>query len=262
MRPDTKGRRIAGGAARLVGGLAAGAAAWWAAAALVPGGFIPAPLPVVTRFLHLFPGALAAHSAASLARVAVALILALFTAVPAGVALGRMPALNRMLSPILYVLYPVPKIALLPLLMLLFGLGDPSKILIVFLVLFFQILVTIRDASREVPRQYLVSLLSLGGTRRHAARYVLAPVLVPALLSSLRVGTGTALAVLFFSETFGTSVGLGWFVMESWMRMSYVDMFAGILCLGLLGLVIFLGIDGIQRRLCRWQAPPAPISGA
>jgi NitT/TauT family transport system permease protein len=70
------------------------------------------------------------------------------------------------------------------------------------------------------------------------------------------------LAVLFFSETFGTSVGLGWFVMESWMRMSYVDMFAGIFCLGLLGLAIFLGIDWLQRRLCRWQAQPGPSSTA
>jgi NitT/TauT family transport system permease protein len=131
---------------------------------------------------------------------------------------------------------------------------------IVFLVLFFQVLVAVRDAAREVPLPFLISLRSLGGTRRHALRYVLAPALVPALLSSLRVGTGTALAVLFFSETFGTSLGLGWFVMESWMRMSYVDMFTGIFCLGLLGLAIFLLIDVLHHRLCRWQAGSAATS--
>jgi NitT/TauT family transport system permease protein len=257
-----KAKRIAGNVARLAGGLAAAAAAWWIAAMLVPGGFIPAPGPVIARFLVLFPVALARHSAASLARVAAALILALLAGVPAGAALGRSPSLDKIFSPILYVLYPVPKIALLPVVMLIFGLGDSSKILIVFLVLFFQILIAARDASRDIPRPYFLSLLSLGGTRRHAARYLLAPALVPAILSSLRIGAGTALAVLFFSETFGTSVGLGWFVMESWMRMSYVDMFAGIFCLGLLGLAIFLGIDWLQRRLCRWQAQPDPISGS
>ena len=186
----------------------------------------------------------------------------LVTAVPAGVAIGRSRRLDRVLSPVLYVLYPVPKIALLPILMLLFGLGDSSKVVIVFLVLFFQVLVAVRDAAREVPRPFLLSLRSLGGTRRHAIRYVFAPALVPALLSSLRVGTGTALAVLFFSETFGTSVGLGWFVMESWMRMSYVDMFAGILCLGLVGLAAFLVIDALHRRLCRWQAGSAGSTSA
>jgi NitT/TauT family transport system permease protein len=181
--------------------------------------------------------------------------LTLLTAVPAGVAIGRWKSLDRILSPVLYVLYPVPKIALLPVLMLLFGLGDSSKVVIVFLVLFFQVLVSVRDAAREVPLPFLISLRSLGGTRWHALRYVLAPALMPALLSSLRVGTGTALAVLFF---FGTSVGLGWFVMESWMRMSYVDMFAGILCLGLAGLATFLLIDLLHHRLCRWQAGSAP----
>ena len=104
-----------------------------------------------------------------------------------------------------------------------------------------------------MPAQYLLSLRSLGGTRLQAARYVLLPALFPSLLSSLRIGTGTDLAVLFFAETFGTRKGLGWFVMESWMRMSYVDMFAGILCLGIVGLGIFLAIDALYRRLCRWN---------
>jgi NitT/TauT family transport system permease protein len=237
----------------LVGGIAALVALWWALAMLVPGGFIPAPGAVFLRFFVLFPGEMAAHSAASLGRVSAALALCLCTAVPAGVAIGRSPALGRLFSPMLYVLYPVPKIALLPILMLLFGLGDSSKVLVVYLVLFFQVLVAVRDSAREVPRQFLLSLRSLGGTPVHAARYVLVPALVPSILSSLRIGTGTALAVLFFAETFGTTRGLGWFVMESWMRMSYVDMFAGILCLGIVGLGIFLGIDALHRRLCRWQ---------
>jgi NitT/TauT family transport system permease protein len=243
-------RRVPG----FLAGTAVLAAAWWALSALVPGGFVPAPSEVVARFLALLPGSLAAHAAASLARVAAAAVLTLVTAVPAGVAIGRWRALDRVLSPVIYVLYPVPKIALLPVLMLLFGLGDSSKVVIVFLVLFFQVLVAVRDAARDVPLPFLVSLRSLGGTRRHALRYVLAPALMPALLSAFRVGTGTSLAVLFFSETFGTSVGLGWFVMESWMRMSYVDMFAGILCLALLGLALFLAIDFLHHRLCRWQA--------
>jgi NitT/TauT family transport system permease protein len=241
---------------RLLGlacGIAAVVAVWWCLSLLGAGQFIPGPGPVILRFLTLFPRSLALHAGASLGRIAAALALSLATAAPAGMAIGGNRRLDRALAPVIYILYPVPKIALLPVLMLVFGLGDPSKVLVVFLVLFFQILVTVRDATREVPPQFLVSLRSLGGKRRHAVRYVLLPALTPALLSSLRIGTGTALAVLFFSETFGTSTGLGWFVMESWMRMSYTDMFAGILCLGLLGLVLFLAIDFLQRGLCRWQ---------
>jgi NitT/TauT family transport system permease protein len=226
---------------------------WWIISLAVPGGFLPSPLEVIPRFILLLPRSLAVHAAASLGRIGAALGLALLTAVPAGAGIGRSRRLDRMFSPIAYLLYPVPKIALLPVIMLLFGLGNFSKILVVFLVLFFQVLVSTRDAARQVPEQYLVALRSLGGTRAQSARYVLLPALLPSVLSSLRIGTGTALAVLFFAETFGTTRGLGWFVIESWMRMSYVDMFAGILGLGIVGLGIFLCIDALHRRLCRWQ---------
>ena len=172
----------------LLAGLASVALAWWVCSAVIPGGFVPAPGPSLARFLSLVPGPLAVHAAASLARVAAALALALVSAVPAGMAIGRSPRVDRLLAPVIYVLYPVPKIALLPVLMLLFGLGDSSKVLLVFLVLFFQVLVSVRDASREVPAPFVLSLRSLGGNRWHAVRFVLVPSLVPALLSSLRIG--------------------------------------------------------------------------
>ncbi|MGA2480479.1 MAG: ABC transporter permease subunit [Spirochaetia bacterium] len=235
-------------------GIAALLVLWEVLSLLVPGGFIPDPLTVCARLLVLLPRSLWRHILVSLGRITAGLAAALLLAVPAGLALGRVQVLDRVFSPAAYLLYPVPKIALLPVIMLLFGLGNMSKVLIVFLVLFFQVLVATRDAARSVPAPYLLSMRSLGARRVQTFRYLLWPALLPALLSSLRIGTGTALAVLFFAETFGTSLGLGWFVMESWMRVSYVDMFAGILALGLLGLGLFFCIDLAQKRLCRWQA--------
>jgi NitT/TauT family transport system permease protein len=234
-------------------GLSTLGVAWLILSLSVPGGFIPDPGSVAIRFVQLFPGPLWKHVLASLGRMAIGLAGAVLTGVPAGVALGRVRVLDRIFSPVAYVLFPVPKIALLPALMLLFGLGDISKALVVFLVLFFQVLVAARDGAKEVPAQYLLSLRSLGAGWGQTLRFALWPALLPTLLSSLRIGIGTALAVLFFAETFGTTHGLGWFVMESWMRMSYVDMFAGILCLGLLGLLLFLLVDMAHRRACRWR---------
>jgi NitT/TauT family transport system permease protein len=228
-------------------------AIWWVTALCLPQGFVPDPLSVFLRFIELALAVLWVHALASLGRIGAALVFALATAAPAGVALGRVRRLDWLFSPMAYVLYPVPKIALLPVLMLLFGLGNLSKVIVVFIVLYFQVLVSTRDGAREIPPQYFLSFKSLGANRAQTLRYVVWPALLPGLLSSLRVGTGTALAVLFFAETFGTTRGLGWFVMESWMRMSYVDMFAGILSLGLVGLGLFLAIDGAERRLCRWQ---------
>jgi ABC-type nitrate/sulfonate/bicarbonate transport system permease component len=234
-------------------GLAAGILAWEVLSALVPGGFVPGPVRVLARFFELLPELLGQHAAASLGRIGAALAFALLAAVPAGLALGRISAVDRLFSPVAYLLYPAPKIAFLPVIMLLFGLGDVSKAFVVFLVLFFQLLVAVRDGSRAIPEPYLTTFRSLGGSRLQALRFVILPALLPTLLSSVRIGTGTALAVLFFAETFGTTRGLGWFVMESWMRMAYVDLFAGILCLGFVGLALFLAIDLLERRVCRWQ---------
>ena len=132
------------------------------------------------------------------------------------------------MTPFAYLLAPVPKIALLPVIMLLVGLGEASRVIVVFLVLFFQFLVAARDGARAVPEAYYLSLASLGARPRHLLRWVTWPAVLPALFTALRVGIATALAVLFFAETFGTRWGLGYFVVESWMRMAYPDLYAGV----------------------------------
>ncbi len=226
---------------------------WWIASLASGGKIIPDPPTVLLRFFVLLPSVLWRHALASLARITAGLALALLTAVPAGLLTGRSQPLDRAVSPLAYLLYPVPKIALLPAIMLLFGLTDASKVIVVFLVLFFQLFVAARDAVKGIPEQYMTSLRSLGAGRLQSARYVIWPALLPQVLSALRIGAGTALAVLFFAETFGTRLGLGYFVMESWMRLAYPDMYAGILGLGILGLAIFKSIDAVQQRACRWQ---------
>lgn len=228
-------------------------AAWWVLALLLASPVLPAPPEVLARVAALGPGVLVRHAEASLLRVAAALLLAAAPAVPLGMIMGRVRRFDRVLAPVTYLLYPVPKIALLPIVFLLVGIGDPARVTIVALVLFFQILVAVRDAARSIPAAYLTSLASLGGNRRQAVRFVLLPAILPELLTAVRIGTGTALAVLFFAETFFTNHGLGTFIVESWMRVSYADMLAGIVAMGLLGLLLFALIDLTERRLCPWK---------
>jgi NitT/TauT family transport system permease protein len=81
---------------------------------------------------------------------------------------------------------------------------------------------------------------------------------LPSLFTALRVGIGTALAVLFFAETFGTRWGLGYFVVESWMRMAYTDLYAGVAVFGALGFALTRLTDAAARRACRWQEATSP----
>jgi NitT/TauT family transport system permease protein len=226
---------------------------WQVAAMALRHPALPPPAAALGRFGELLGADLWRHGLASLGRVVVSLAVSSALALPLGVALGRLRRLDAVLSPAVYLLYPVPKIALLPVVLLLFGLGNGAKIVVVSLVLFFQMLVAVRDAVRSVEPRYLLSIRSLGGGRVATFRCVLWPALLPSLLSALRVGSGTALAVLFFAETFFTRYGLGGFIVEAWMRSSYTDLFAGIIGLAAVGLLLFAAIDLAEHRWCRWR---------
>jgi len=239
------------------GKLAAGAVSvivlWWAISLIAGARIVPSPAAVIPRFLALLPTVLWRHALASLLRVVAALTASFMVALPLGVLMGRVGVVDSLLAPVSYLLFPVPKIALLPVVLLLFGVGDGAKVILVALVLFFQMLLAVRDGVRDIDPRYLLSLSSLGARRRDEFRYVVWPAVLPRLLTSLRIGSGTALAVLFFAETFFTRWGLGLFITDSWMKVSYTDMFAGILAIALLGLGIFAAIDFAERRLCAWQ---------
>ena len=213
---------------------------------------VPPPHLVVLRFGELLPSLLV-HAGASLLRVLAALALAGGLALPIGLAMGRSERVDRVLAPASYLLYPVPKIALLPILLLLLGTGDLARVVLVALVLFFQMLLAVRDGARTVDEHYLLSIDSLGGTRKDRLRHVIWPSVLPRLLTAMRIGSATAIAVLFFAETFFTKVGLGYFIVDAWMKLTYVEMYAGILAMSLLGLGLFVLIDRVDRRVNRWQ---------
>lgn len=252
-----RGPGDAGGTGMRAGALALAAAvilgAWWVFARALDSPVLPGPLAVLARMAEIGPRILLRHTGASLGRVAAALAVATAAALPLGLVMGRSRRVDRLIAPIAYLLYPVPKIALLPIVFLLVGIGDAARITVVVLVLFFQILVAVRDAARAIPNAYLVSFASIGGTRWQSLRFVLLPAILPELLTALRLGTGTALAVLFFAETFFTNYGLGTFIVESWMRVSYPDMMAGIVSIGLLGLVLFVALDLVEHFVCWWK---------
>ncbi len=130
---------------------------WPGAALALKTEALPGPVSVMTSFVKEMGGSLASHFFISTYRVLASLILALLAAVPVGIAMGRIKRADALASPLVYLTYPVPKIAFLPLVLLLFGIGDSSKIFLIAFILFFQILVTTRDAAREIPREHILS---------------------------------------------------------------------------------------------------------
>ena len=233
-------------------------AAWQLAAWLLDKPILPPPLDVLRAFVLALPADLGRHLLVSAGRVVVSILLAVAAAVPAGLALGLSPTADRLATPFIYLLYPIPKIVFLPIIILLLGVGNASKVFIIALILFFQILVVVRDEAANIRPELIASVRSLGAGRRAIFRFVYLPASLPAVLTSLRVSIGTAIAVLFFAESFATTSGLGYYIIvETWGRLAYAEMYAGVLAMSLLGLSLYIAVDGLQRRLCPWLAAGA-----
>jgi NitT/TauT family transport system permease protein len=229
-------------------------AAWGLLATLLHVDVLPGPWAVAQALVRELPRGLGRHFLVSGWRVVASIIISVVLAVPAGLVLGQSPRLNRIFAPVVYIVYPIPKIVFLPIILLFLGIGDSSKIFIIFLILFFQILVVVRDAASALRPELIYSVRSLGAGRRALFRFVYLPATVPAVLTALRVSVGTAIAVLFFAESFATTSGLGYYIIvESWGRLAYPEMYAGVVAMSLLGLLLYFVVDALEKRLAPWM---------
>jgi NitT/TauT family transport system permease protein len=227
---------------------------WQLAAWALQRSILPPPGPVLVALgQEWIGGDLGRHFLVSTGRVVASILLSLILAVPAGLALGQSRTLNRLFSPLVYIAYPMPKVVLMPIFLLLLGIGDASKIALITVILFFQILVVVRDEALAIRPELLMSLRSLGAGRLALLRFVYIPAVLPAMLTSLRLSVGTAVAVLFLAESFATTDGLGYYIMvESWSRVAYVQMYAGVVAMSLLGLALYYLTDWLERRFAPW----------
>ena len=228
-------------------------AAWYVLALLIDQPVLPTPLEVARVFIPEIRKGLLTHFLASLWRVAASTLLAIALAAPAGLVLGQSRRLDAIFAPTIYLLYPIPKVVLVPVLLLLFGIGDFSKIAIIFIILFFQILVLVRDQAASLRPELIQSVRSLGAGRRALFRFVYLPASLPAILTALRQSIGTSVAVLYVAELFATQRGLGYYIyLNGSTLFNYPAMYAGIVAMSVLGLGLYFGVDWLERRLCPW----------
>jgi len=228
--------------------------AWQLLSMVLDRPILPSPLVVGATFVsELVDGEIIEHFLASLWRVIASTALAIILAAPAGLVLGQSKRLDRLFSPLIYLLYPIPKVVLVPIILLLFGIGDLPKILIIFLILFFQILVLVRDQAAAIRPELVQSVRSLGAGRRALFSFVYLPASIPAILTALRQSVGTAVAVLYIAELFATQKGLGYYIyLNGSTLFNYPAMYAGIVALSLMGLSLYFSVDWLERRLCPW----------
>jgi NitT/TauT family transport system permease protein len=235
-----------------VGAAAGLLTAWWLLALAVGSPALPGPGVAFAAFFAEWP-AIWPEIVISVARVLAAMALGTALAVPLGLTLGRSPRADAVAAPVIFLTYPIPKVVFLPVLLVLFGLGNMPKVALIAIIVFFQILVTARDAAKAVPEASVLSVRSLGASRFDIYRHVVVPASLPDIFTALRIGTGTAIAVLFLAETIAGTDGIGYYIGDAWGRIDYPAMFAGIIGMALLGVVLYEALDALEAATTRWR---------
>jgi len=217
--------------------------------------FLPTPIRAMAEVIRLGP-MLFRNFWISALRLILAIFIAFFTGYPLGLLIGHERRLDQLISPMIYLIYPIPQVAFILLLFLVFGIGNPVKVAIVAIALFFQLLVSARGAAKHIEREHVTSVLSAGGSRWQIYRHVILPATLPSILTSLRVSVGLGMAFLYIAEISGavdvSRGGLGSFIKTN-MMYSPPQAFAGILAMAVLGLALYIIIEVIERIVCRWK---------
>lgn len=226
---------------------------WWLLSVLVGSPALPTPWATVPVLVDNF-ARIAPEFCVSLERIVLAMLIGTVLGAPVGIALGRSRILDVYMTPIMYILYPLPKIVLLPILLVLFGIGGEAKVALIAIAVFFQMVVTMRDAAKAVPKESVEAMQSFGAGRLRILRDVVVPLTLPALFTALRTTTATSVAILFIAESMAGSSGLGYFIMHSWSILEYPRMFAGIVAMAVMGIILYELFDFAERRLTAWQA--------
>jgi NitT/TauT family transport system permease protein len=213
---------------------------------------LPAPCDVMKAIKELSDnGVLWGHIGISLVRFGSAYLLAVVVAIPLGLFLGRFLSCHAAIDPLIQVLRPISPIAWFPLAVLWFGIGNAPAIFIIFLAAFYPVLLTTISAVRGVPAVYLKVANNFGAGSRMTFLRVIVPAAFPGIMVGLHIAVGTAWIHLVAGEMLGAQSGLGFMIVDARNFLRTDQIMAGMLLVGMLGLVIYRGMKAVEHAIGR-----------
>ena len=236
-------------------------AIWWAVTALqlISPLFLPSPWQVLQKLLTIagpqgfMDATLWQHLAASLTRIAIALILAAIVGVPVGIAMGLSPTVRGILDPLIELYRPVPPLAWLPLVIIWFGIGETPKILLIYLAIFAPVVMSTLAGVKSAQQVRVRAAQSLGASRAQVLWLVILPGALPEILTGLRIGLGVGWSTLVAAELIAATRGLGFMVQSAGEFLATDVVLAGIAVIAIIAFVLELGLRALQRRLTPWH---------
>jgi taurine transport system permease protein len=216
--------------------------------------FLPSPGNILSALYDLIAsGALWVHVSVSLGRILVGWSLGTVCGLGAGFAIGIWSLSRAVGLPVVSALFPIPKIALLPLLILWLGIGEASKVATIALGVFFPTTIATFSAIDSVPRNLIRMAQSFNLPAVAILRKVVLPGALPGILSGFRITASIALILLVSAEMIGAEHGIGAFILQAGNLMQTDQLLAGVVVLSLLGLVIGTALTRLEKWLLRWR---------
>ncbi|CAI0804411.1 Putative aliphatic sulfonates transport permease protein ssuC [Serratia fonticola] len=236
-------------------------AVWWAVTTLqlISPLFLPAPQQVLHQLVVIaspqgfMDATLWQHLAASLGRILVALLAAVVIGVPVGIAMGLSETVRGLLDPLIEIYRPVPPLAYLPLMVIWFGIGETSKILLIYLAIFAPVTLSTVAGVRSVAQVRIRAAQALGANRWQLLRFVVLPSALAEILTGIRIGLGVGWSTLVAAELIAATRGLGFMVQSAGEFLATDVVIAGISVIAIIAFGLELGLRALQRRLTPWH---------
>jgi NitT/TauT family transport system permease protein len=204
------------------------------------------------------------HLWVSLFRIFSGFLLGAVPGIILGVVMGMNRTIRVALDPVISAIYVLPKIAILPLVMLIFGIGEMSKVVIVGIASFFLVLINTTVGVRDIDPIFFEAGKNYGANRLQMFYHVIIPGALPIIFAGLRLSLGTALIVIIAAEFVAAKYGLGYLIWFSWQTLLTENMFAGLVVVMVLGVLFTSGLQTIERWLMPWQRDerPTPVDAS
>lgn len=217
--------------------------------------FFPAPSAIFYHLIFISPDeGIIQDIAASLNRLLWGYLAGSLLGIILGVGMGLCRSLRAGLHPIIALTYPIPKIAILPLVMLVFGIGDASKIVIVAIGSFFLVLINTLHGVDSIDKIYH-DVAAVYKIKRHNFIFkVILPGSLPSIFTGLKLAIGYSLVMVVAAEFSGADKGIGYLIWQSWETFSIKSMYAGIFVIGAMGFIFTYALHALERRLIPWRS--------
>ena len=216
--------------------------------------FFPAPSKImVTMFQMLGNGELAAHTFISMQRLAYGTVLGSVPALVLGIAMGLNRPIRALFDPLIAATYPIPKSAVLPLVLLIFGLGEASKIFMVAIGVFFPVVINTTTGVREINKIYLDVGQNYKADRWNTFWTIALPGALPVIMTGFKLGIGIGLVLIAIAEMVGAKSGLGYLIWNAWSTFAVEQMYVGLFVIAIIGFLLTLALNELERIIIPWK---------